>query len=119
MDLFLGVENGCDTFDCVAPTRMARNGGLCTKQGRIIITNSSYRNDLTPIDKECTCYTCKNYTKAYLAHLFRAREMFAGTLASIHNLHFLISLVAGMRDAILNDNFDEYKNSFIHNYYKN
>lgn len=117
LDLFLGVENGCDTFDCVAPTRMARNGGLYTRTGRIIITNAEFRSDMTPIDKECTCYTCKNYTKSYLAHLFRAKEMFAGTLASIHNLHFLVSLVQGMREAILNDNFAEYKKDFIHTYY--
>ncbi|MFM2357288.1 MAG: hypothetical protein RJA61_25 [Candidatus Parcubacteria bacterium] len=117
-DLFLGVENGCDTFDCVAPTRMGRNAALYTEEGRINILNAQYAEDFTPIDTECGCYACKNYTKAYIAHLFRAKEMFAGTLASIHNLYFLNTLVSNMRKAILNDTFSEYKESFIKKYYK-
>jgi len=117
MDLFGGVENGCDLFDCVAPTRMARNGTLYTKQGRININNSQFTSDFTPIEKECECYACKNYTRAYLAHLFRAKEMFAATLASIHNLYFINHLVKNIRQSILDGNFFDYKNDFIAQYY--
>src|SRR5579864_1994544 len=82
-DLFGAVENGCDLFDCVAPTRIARNGTLYTKYGKINILNAKYRNDLGKINEGCECYTCKNYTASYLAHLFRANEILANTLASI------------------------------------
>ena len=116
-DLFLGVENGCDTFDCVAPTRMGRNASVYTNEGRKNILNASYRKDFSPIEKECTCYTCKNYTKAYLAHLFRAKEMFAGTLASIHNLYFVTNLVSNMRKEILEGDFEAYKKDFLKKYY--
>lgn len=112
-DLFEAVENGCDLFDCVMPTRNARNGGLLTRNGKINILNNEYREDLKPIDEGCGCYTCKNYTRSYVAHLFRAKEMLGGTLASIHNLYFLIHLVDGMREAILNGNFAEYKREFL------
>lgn len=117
-DLFDGVENGCDLFDCVAPTRIARNGTLYTNDGTVSMTNARFRNDLDPLDENCECYTCKNYTKAYLAHLYRSKEMFAATLGSIHNLHFIISLVARMRKTILDGNFDEFKTKFISRYYK-
>ena len=117
MDIFGGVENGCDLFDCVAPTRMARNGTLYIKQGRININNSQFTNDFTPIEKECGCYACKNYTRAYLAHLFRAKEMFAATLASIHNLYFINHLVKNIRQSILDNNFIDYKNNFLKQYY--
>lgn len=113
LDLFLAVENGCDTFDCVAPTRMARNGALHTRYGKINITNAKYKNLLEPIENGCTCYTCRNYTCAYLNHLFKAKEMLAATLATIHNLHFLNSLVAQMREAILAENFLDLKESFF------
>ncbi|MCE9628638.1 MAG: tRNA guanosine(34) transglycosylase Tgt [Candidatus Vogelbacteria bacterium] len=112
-DLILGVENGIDTFDCVAPTRMARNGALQTKTGRINIRNAEYKADFTPIEADCGCYTCQNYTKAYLSHLFRAEEMVAGTLASIHNLYFSVNLVKQLRRAILDDNFEEVKNNIL------
>lgn len=115
-DLFAGVEQGCDTFDCVAPTRQARNGTLETKQGRINILNSQYRNDFSSIEKDCGCYTCTNYTRAYLAHLFRSKEMLAATLASIHNLYFLVNLVKQMRAAILAGNFSQFKTNFLANY---
>ncbi|NQV88472.1 MAG: tRNA guanosine(34) transglycosylase Tgt [Parcubacteria group bacterium] len=118
LDLFNGVENGVDLFDCVAPTRMARNGTLYTSDGRINILNAKYMGDISPIDADCGCYTCKNYTRSYLAHLFRAKEMFAGTLASIHNLYFIIHLVKKMRQAILDDNFTEFKEVFLKQYYK-
>ncbi len=117
-DLFLGVENGCDTFDCVAPTRIARNGSLYTKYGKINIYNAQYREDLSPIESGCGCFTCATYTRSYLAHLFRSGEMLAGTLASIHNLYFINKLVADMRQAILDDRFLDFKNEFLTNYYK-
>lgn len=116
IDLLLGIENGIDTFDCVVPTRLGRNGTLYTKNGRLIIQNAQYRKDFTPLEQGCECYTCKNYSRAYLAHLFRAKEMFAGTLASIHNLHFLTKLVDGAREAILNDTFANYKKEFTERY---
>lgn len=115
-DLFSGVENGVDMFDCVAPTRIGRNGGLYTKNGRINITNAQFVNDFTPIEEGCDCYTCKNYTRAYVSHLFRAKEMLAATLASIHNVRFIVRLVENMRKAILEGDFEEFKNSFLDKY---
>lgn len=117
-DLFGAVENGCDLFDCVAPTRMARNGGAHTRDGKISLTNAEFRTDFTPVDAECGCYTCKHYTKAYLAHLFRSKEMLAGTLLSVHNLYFIIHMVDAMREAIGNETFFEYKEEFLKRYYK-
>lgn len=118
VDVLEGIENGCDLFDCVAPTRMARNGALHTKDGRINILNNKFREDFSSIEEDCQCYTCRNYTKSYLAHLFRAKEMFAATLASIHNLHFMNKLTSDARQAILDDRFEEYKSNFIARYYK-
>ena len=116
-DLFIGVENGVDFFDCVAPTRNARSGGsLYTKYGRMNIENAQYRKDFTPIEADCECYTCKNFTRAYIAHLFRAKEMLAGMLASIHNLYFITNIVSKMREAILNGTFAEYKAEFFTTY---
>ncbi len=112
-DLFDAVENGCDLFDCVMPTRNARNGGLLTRAGKINILNTEYREDLGPIDEGCGCYTCKNYTRSYVAHLFRAKEMLAGTLGSVHNLYFLIHLVDEMRQSILDGTFAELKEKFL------
>jgi len=117
-DLFLGVEYGIDTFDCVAPTRQARNGALFTYDGRINIKNSQYREDFSPIDKECDCYTCKNYTKAYLHHLFKTSEILGLTLASIHNERFVVKTVDEIRQSIENDTFFEFKDSFLKQYYK-
>ncbi|MBI1974966.1 MAG: tRNA guanosine(34) transglycosylase Tgt [Parcubacteria group bacterium] len=117
-DLFSAVENGCDTFDCVAPTREARTGSLYTKKGRINITNARFRKDFSPIDEDCLCYTCCNFTKAYLAHLFRSRELLAYSLASIHNLSFFITLVKNMRQAILGGTFFGFKQEFLRSYKK-
>lgn len=118
-DLFGGIQNGVDLFDCVAPTRMARNGTLHTADGRININNAKFKNDFSPIDKNCQCYTCQNYSRAYLSHLFRAKEMLAGTLASIHNLYFITNLVDKIRQSILDENFFEFKKEFLKKYYKN
>ncbi len=115
-DLFMGVENGVDLFDCVAPTRNARNSTLYTKEGKINITNTGYQNDFSPVEKDCSCYTCKNYTKSYLCHLFRGKEMLAGTLSTIHNLYFIVHLVKQMREAILMANFKDFKKDFLSNY---
>jgi queuine tRNA-ribosyltransferase len=104
-DIVAGIKNGADTFDCVTPTRMARNGTLMVRGGRLNILNAAYRQDLRPIEKSCGCYTCQNYSRAYLAHLFRAKEMLAATLASIHNLYYLVNLVKEIRRGILNDQF--------------
>ena len=101
LDLIAAIENGCDLFDCVAPTRMARNGTLYTNRGRINITNAKFADDFSPIEKDCGCYACQNFTRAYLAHLFRAKEILASTLASIHNLYFIINLVKNERQKIL------------------
>ncbi len=117
-DLFMGVENGVDLFDCVGPTRIARNGTLFTKHGKINVFNAQFISDFTPVDEGCECYTCAHYTRAYLSHLFRAKEMEAATLGSIHNIYFITHLVADMRKAILNDSFFEFKETFL-NKYKN
>jgi queuine tRNA-ribosyltransferase len=118
LDLFGGIENGCDLFDCVAPTRIARNGTLYTLDGKINIMNARFMTDFTPIDGECKCYTCEHYTRAYIAHLFRAKEMFASTLASIHNLYFIVNLVKKIRQSILDGNFEDYKQGFLIRYHK-
>lgn len=110
-DLILGIENGIDTFDCVAPTRIARNGAAYVRGGRINLFNAQFVSNFTPIEKDCGCYTCTNYTKAYLAHLFRAKEMLAATLTSIHNLYFLVHLVKDARKAIVEGKWEEFKQS--------
>lgn len=115
-DLFMAVESGCDLFDCVAPTRIARNGQVYTRDGKINLRNAEYVNIHEPIDSECGCYTCRNYKKSYLAHLFRANEMFGATLASIHNLYFIVNLVKEMRKKMLKGKFEEFKNSFLERY---
>jgi queuine tRNA-ribosyltransferase len=115
-DLFMGIENGVDLFDCVLPTRLGRNGTIYTKTGKIIISNTKFRNDFSPIEKDCNCYTCKNYSRAYVAHLFHGKEMLAGTLASIHNLYFIVNLVKNIRQSILDDNFFEFKEEFLKGY---
>ncbi len=115
-DLFMGIENGVDLFDCVLPTRLGRNGTIYTKKGKIIITNTKFRNDHTPIEEDCKCYACENHTKAYIAHLFHGKEMLAGTLASIHNLYFIVNLVHQIRKSILEDRFHEFKEEFLKDY---
>lgn len=117
LDIFVGAENGCDTFDCVGPTRMARNGSLYTTSGRINIRNAKFRNDFSPIDKDCNCELCKNYTAAYLHHLFKVNEITAKVLASIHNEYFVVNLTKKIRASILNSTFYEFKESFLKSYY--
>ena len=141
-DLFMGVENGVDLFDCVGPTRIARNGALFTKNGKINIMNAKFVKDFGKIEEDCGCSVCSNpsrpplirggeiqsppdkgdlggfYTRAYLSHLFRAKEMLGATLASIHNTYFITNLVSRMRQAILDNNFLEFKKEFLKNYLK-
>ena len=115
-DLFMGIENGVDLFDCILPTRLGRNGTIYTKEGKIHIMNLEYRSEVKPVEDDCNCYTCKHYSRAYLSHLFRGKEMLAGTLASIHNIHFLVGLVQNIRQSILDGNFDEFKDKFLGKY---
>lgn len=115
-DLIMGVENGVDLFDCVAPTRNGRGGTLYTHKGKVNIRNAEFREDPRPLDEKCGCSVCQNYSRAYLCHLFRAHEMLGGTLGSIHNLYFIINLVKEMRLAILSDTFGEFKESFLSTY---
>ena len=115
-DIFEAVQRGVDMFDCVLPTRIARHGTLMTSQGRINIKKNIYKDDFTPLDLECDCECCKNYTKAYLNHLFRTNEGLGNRLMSIHNLRFLIKLMEGIREAIKNDNFVAYKEYILNKY---
>jgi len=115
-DLFMGVENGCDTFDCVAATRIARNGQVYTREGKVNLMNERFKEDFAPIDSDCDCYTCQNFTNAYLSHLFRGKEMLAATLATIHNLRFIVRLVDQMREHLLTDTFEQFKEDFLKKY---
>ena len=116
-DLFMGVENGADLFDCVAPTRNGRGGTLYTSKGKINIRNAEFREDTGPLDSDCECEVCNKYSRAYLCHLYRAHEMLGGTLGSMHNLFFIINLVKRMRDSILDDTFFEFKKDFLKEYH--
>lgn len=115
-DLFAGVENGADTFDCVAPSREARTSALYSPKGRFNVSSAIYKRDFSAIDESCLCYTCANYSRAYLNHLFRAKEMLASTLATIHNLHFIVKLVDRMRQGIIDGDFFEFKAEFLAKY---
>ena len=115
-DLFVGVENGIDTFDCVLASRIARTSAVYTMEGRFNVSNQPFIRDFNPIDDECDCYTCTHYTRAYLCHLFRAKEMVAGTLATIHNERFIVRLVDQMRQALLDGNFQDMKKEFMGRY---
>jgi queuine tRNA-ribosyltransferase len=107
-DLLMAIQNGADTFDCVAPTRIARNGSAYIRGGRLNIFNSSNREDSQPIDEKCDCYVCKNYDRRYIHHLFKAKEILGAELLSIHNLYFIVNLVKVARRAILEGNFDDF-----------
>lgn len=111
-----GVIRGVDMFDCVLPTRIARNGTLMTHFGRVNIRNAKYEHDFTPLDPMCDCYTCTNYTRAYLRHLIKADETFGLRLCSYHNLHFLVNLMKDVRGAIMDDNLLEFREDFCERY---
>ena len=114
--LFEGVERGIDMFDCVLPTRIARHGMAMTSRGRVNIKNARYERDFTPLDPECDCYTCRNYSKAYLRHLFKADEILSSMLMTNHNLHFLVKTMQNIRKSIEEDRFLEYKKEFYDSY---
>jgi queuine tRNA-ribosyltransferase len=116
-DLFIGVENGADTFDCVAPSRQARTSAVFTLDGRVNLSNTKYQRQFSPIDENCDCYTCTHYTAAYLAHLFRAKEMVAGTLSTIHNERFIVRLVDQIRESIERGDFFDFKREFLGRFY--
>jgi queuine tRNA-ribosyltransferase len=111
-----GAIRGIDMFDCVLPTRIARNGTCMTSRGRLVIRNAKYKRDFTPLDPECNCYTCRNYTRAYIRHLFNADEIFGLRLTSYHNLHFLLKLMEKVREAIMEDRLMDFRNKFFAQY---
>ena len=111
-----GVARGIDMFDCVFPTRVARNGTAITSRGRVVVRNAAFTDDFSPLDPECDCYTCKNYSKAYLRHLIRCDEIFGLRLMSLHNLHYLIRLMQRIRLAIMEDRFAVFQKNFWSNY---
>lgn len=114
--LFEAVERGVDMFDCVLPTRLARHGVAMTSHGDISIKNARFQRDYTALDPECDCYTCRNYSRAYLRHLFKSDEILSSMLLSEHNIHFLVNTMAKMRQAIEEDRFLEYKREFYSKY---
>ena len=111
-DLIENIDRGVDMFDCVMPTRNARNGTLFTSFGRLNIRGAKFKEDSLPIDEECTCYTCQNFSRAYLNHLYRAGEMTYFRLASMHNIHYYLNLMKESREAILEQRWDEFKKEF-------
>lgn len=117
-DLFAAVAAGADTFDCVSPSRVARNAAVYSATGRYNITGARYRRDFTPIDAECDCYTCAHYTRAYIHHLFKAKEMLASTLCTVHNERFIVRLVDRIRDAIVAGEFDALRDDVLGRYYR-
>lgn len=116
-DIFACIENGADTFDCVSPARVGRNGALYTRSGRINITRQEFKRDFRSFDEDCSCYTCQNYSRAYLRHLFKAGELLANTLATIHNEQFIVKLVDDIRDSIEDGTYEDFKANFLANYY--
>ena len=116
LDILEGINKGIDMFDCVLPTRLARHGNAFTPLGKINLKNAKYKEDLEPIDKGCDCYTCRNYTKAYIRHLITAKESLGGRLLSIHNIRFLIKLTEEARKAIKEDRFLSFKEEFSKKY---
>ncbi len=116
IDILEGVERGIDMFDCVLPTRIARHGNAFTRDGKMNIKNAKYKEDFTPIESDCDCYACKNYTRAYIRHLITSNETFGARLLSIHNIRFLIRLTEEIRESIKNDSFLGYKENFMRRY---
>lgn len=114
--LIEGALRGVDMFDCVLPTRIARNGTVFTSKGKLVIRNAEYAEDMRPLDDECDCYACRNFSRAYIRHLFKAKEILAARLATIHNLRFLIRLMEQIRQAIREDNLVEFRNEFFAKY---
>ena len=116
-DLFTAIENGADTFDCVSPSRVARNAALYTRGGRFNVNTAAQRRNFAPVDEDCDCYTCTHYTRAYLHHLFKAHELLAITLGTIHNERFIVRLVDDIRVSITDGTFEAFRTEFIGRYY--
>ena len=116
LDMLEAVENGIDMMDCVQPTRIGRHGTVFTKYGRLVVKNASYAKDKRPLDEGCSCYTCRNYSRGYIRHLFKSNEILGQRLATYHNLHFLIKLMENAQKAISEGRFKEFKKEFIENY---
>lgn len=116
-DLFRGVESGADTFDCVAPTRNARTSAVYGPSGRFNLTVAENRTAFSPIDENCSCYTCTHYTRAYLHHLFKSKEILGSTLTTIHNVHFTVKLVDKIREHLDQDNYEDFRDDFLARYY--
>ena len=116
-DIFACIENGADTFDCVSPARVGRNGALYTKNGRVNIMNAKFREDYRPFDESCDCYTCQNYSRAYLHHLYKTGELLSNTLGTIHNERFIVRLVDDIRASIADGTFYDFKQAFLRDYY--
>jgi queuine tRNA-ribosyltransferase len=116
-DMFTAIENGADTFDCVSPSRVARNGSIYSSRGRYNLTNARFRTDFGPLDDHCDCYTCRHYSRAYVHHLFRAKEMLSATLSTIHNERFVVSLVDRIRTSIADGSFADLREDFLGRYY--
>ena len=115
----MGVENGCDTFDCVAPTRIGRTGTIYTLcEGKLDLRKAQFARDFGKLDTNCECYACTNYTRAYLSHLMRAGEMLGSHLCSVHNLHFIVTLVDKVRASILDGTYKDFKARFLSAYLK-
>ncbi|MGL4999986.1 MAG: tRNA guanosine(34) transglycosylase Tgt [Cetobacterium sp.] len=116
LDMLEAVASGIDMMDCVQPSRIGRHGTVFTKYGRLVIKNAAYSEDTRPLDESCDCYVCRNYSRGYIRHLFKAGEILGGRLATYHNLHFLIKLMKDSRTAIKNERFNEFKSEFEANY---
>lgn len=115
-DLLNAIERGMDMFDCVLPTRLGRNGCVYTSEGKLNIKNARFKDDFSPIDPNCDCWACRNYTRAYLRHLYKAEEILAARLATYHNLYFYRKLMQSARQAIMNDEFLDFKREFLEKY---
>ncbi len=116
-DILQAIERGVDMFDCVIPTRNARNGQVFTRQGRLVIRNARYKTDPRPLDPDCQCYTCQHFSRAYIRHMFSVNEVLGLRLATIHNIHFYMKLVRDSRQAIMNHQFGEFKARFLEQYF--
>jgi queuine tRNA-ribosyltransferase len=114
-DLVYGVSKGIDMFDCVMPTRNARNGWLFTRFGDVKIKNAQYKDDTRPLDESCSCYTCQNFSRAYLHHLFKIGEILGARLNTIHNIHYYLTLMSEIREAISQGQFSSFTEQFLAN----
>ena len=119
LDMLEAVESGIDMMDCVQPTRIARHGTVFTKQGRLVVKNAEYAEDTKPLDEECHCYVCRNYSRAYIRHLLKVDEILGARLTSYHNLYFLVHLMKDARIAIQEGRFQQFKAEFIEKYNTN